>query len=598
MLLNKLRQYHDERMENQPSLYASTPVAWIVEIDSEGRPLSSQPTSRIDDRTARGRRGLDMTAPEVQRSSNILPFPLADTGEYTFGRPRKGRTAKRAVQQHLEYRRRLQECAEHAGEPAVDAVLRFFKRGGASLLDLGDDWDYEQKVTFRVHIGGGAVLPIDLPEVQRFWRLWWEREHTKLLGHCHLCGLRKPLVRILPQKLKGIRGGHTSGTLFITANEGAFESYGLKQSHVAPTCVDCAEAFSRAMNDLLKRPDGHYYAGRDTFIFWTRERVDFNLASLMQDPDPAQLREFLDSPDRGSRVPTVDESSFYAARLSPRAKTPRVVVRDWIDTTVGDVKRNVRQWFDLQRIVGPLGEDPTPYGLIDLAASTVGWKAGRPASDDIAATAHGALLRAALLSESVPDSLSYRAVRRCVAEQGFPLAPRPRQKYEERLRLVGARAALMKLVLLKRESTGTKENYMVALESEHPEPAYQCGRLLAVLEQVQREAMPRVNTTVVDRFFGSASSAPVSAFARLWRGAQPHLATLRKRDNKAAYFALQRRLEEVYDRIGEFPKSLSLEQQALFSLGYYHQRAHDRAEAMSRRAARDGANANDDAAKE
>lgn len=476
-----------------------------------------------------------MAAPEVQRSNNILPFVLADTGEYTFGRPGKSRAVKRADQQHREYKIRLQECAEHAHEPAVDAVVRFFEQGGANLLDLDDDWDYQQKVTFRVHTDGEAVLPINLARVQSFWRSWWEEKHTESRGHCHLCGLAKPLVRILPQKLKGIRDVHSSGTLFITANKDAFESYGLKQSHVAPTCVDCAEALSRAMNDLLKRSDSHYYAGRDTFVFWTRKRIEFNLTSLMENPDPTQLKEFLDAPRRGSQASTVNESSFYAARLSPRMKTPRVVVRDWIDTTVGDVKNSVRRWFGLQRIVGPLGEEPIPYGLVDLAASTVGWKAGRAASDDITAGTHGALLRAALLSEGVPDSLSHRAIRRCIAEQGFPLTPRPRQRYEERLRLLGARAALMKLVLLKRESMGAKENYMVALEPEHPEPAYHCGRLLAVFEEVQREAMPRVNTTVVDRFYGSASTAPVSAFARLWRGVQPHLTTLRKRENKAAF---------------------------------------------------------------
>ena len=52
-------------------------------------------------------------------------------------------------------------------------------------------------------------------------------------------------------------------------------------------------------------------------------------------------------------------------------------------------------------------------------------------------------------------------------------------------------------------------------------------------------------------------------------------------------------------RIGDWPTTLVLRDQALFSLGYYHQRAHDRTEAISRRAARaGGANANDDAAKE
>jgi len=122
---------------------------------------------------------------------------------------------------------------------------------------------------------------------------------------------------------------------------------------------------------------------------------------------------------------------------------------------------------------------------------------------------------------------------------------------------------------------------MVALDNEHPEPAYHCGRLLAVVEQVQRAAQPGVNTTVVDRFYGAASSTPAVVFGALLRDTQPRLAKLDVRRRGG----LQNRLMEVCAQIGGFPKTLSPGQQALFSLGYYHQRAHDRAMAMSRASA-------------
>ena len=63
MLLSKLKEYADER-EQLPPLYASTPVAWIVALDSDGQPFAPQPISRIDPSTTRGKRGLDMGAPE------------------------------------------------------------------------------------------------------------------------------------------------------------------------------------------------------------------------------------------------------------------------------------------------------------------------------------------------------------------------------------------------------------------------------------------------------------------------------------------------------------------------------------------------------
>ena len=67
-------------------------------------------------------------------------------------------------------------------------------------------------------------------------------------------------------------------------------------------------------------------------------------------------------------------------------------------------------------------------------------------------------------------------------------------------------AALIKLALLS-EQGAMEVIGPVSLNPQHPETAYHCGRLLAVLEEAQRAAMPRVTNTIVDRFFGTASSA-------------------------------------------------------------------------------------------
>ena len=121
---------------------------------------------------------------------------------------------------------------------------------------------------------------------------------------------------------------------------------------------------------------------------------------------------------------------------------------------------------------------------------------------------------------------------------------------------------------------------MVQLETAQPSPAYHCGRLLAVLEAAQRAALGNVNATIVDRFYGTASASPASVFGRLLRGAQPHLSKL-ERDRPATYRALQMRLEDVLATIEAFPRTLTLEEQGLFALGYYHQRADDRARARA-----------------
>ena len=127
---------------------------------------------------------------------------------------------------------------------------------------------------------------------------------------------------------------------------------------------------------------------------------------------------------------------------------------------------------------------------------------------------------------------------------------------------------------------------MEDLDTENKSPAYLCGRLLAVLESIQEKAVPGLKATIVDRFFGTASSAPALVFGRLLRGAQPHLGKLRK-ESMGTYFALSKRLEEVLSGLQGFPKTLSLEQQAVFSLGYYHQHAADRAAVIARKESKD-----------
>lgn len=125
---------------------------------------------------------------------------------------------------------------------------------------------------------------------------------------------------------------------------------------------------------------------------------------------------------------------------------------------------------------------------------------------------------------------------------------------------------------------------MVSLNAEEQSPAYRCGRLLAVLEQAQRLAI-RPKATIVDRFYGAASSSPRLVYPNLLKLARAHLSKL-ERDNPGARAAIEARIEEITSGIPSFPATLTLEEQGLFSLGYYHQRAHDRAQAKEARAAR------------
>ncbi|MER3496599.1 MAG: hypothetical protein C4320_07375 [Armatimonadota bacterium] len=113
------------------------------------------------------------------------------------------------------------------------------------------------------------------------------------------------------------------------------------------------------------------------------------------------------------------------------------------------------------------------------------------------------------------------------------------------------------------------------LNPDLQEPAYQCGRLLSVLESIQRVANPGLNATLTDRHYSAAAATPGMIFGVLLKdAASAHLPKLRK-NRPGAYHALDARLQDVLGQINVFPRTLDFEGQGLFSLGYYHQRAFD-----------------------
>ena len=564
-MLAHLRDYAARDGDALPPYYAFTPIAWTVDLHPDGKPVSPRPVCHINSDTKRSERGKDMPAPEVDRTSGTKPLLLADKGDYTFGAVTDPNKQKRATKCHLAYRELLNQCAEATSEPAVTAVQDFYKRGGIDLLDMPDDWDPAHKIVFRVHLDSGdTCTPTELKSVQEFWAECNQPDKT---GQCLVCGETTQIFDRVPFSIKGIPGGQSSGTKLISANDKAFESYGLEASTIAPICPDCAEGSTRGLNKLLADNASNITIGSTKFIFWTAEQTDgFDLAAFLNKPDTDDVRSLLDSVRKGRRPASVNTTAFHAASLT--ASTSRAVVRDWIDTTVARAEQNIGRWFEMQKITHPRDDDPSgghpqPLSVYALASSTV------RKTKDLAPTVPRALVRAAISGTPLPMSLAYQAVRRNRAEQ----------------KVTWQRAALIKLVLASQrppDPTHIKEDSMTALDPDHPDPAYHCGRLLAALDSAQRAAMPGVNATIVDRFYGAASSAPATVFGKLIRGAQPHLAKLAK----PTRVAIERRIGETCEQIGDFPRTLNLEQQALFALGYYHQRSHDIAQAKERKAAK------------
>jgi CRISPR-associated protein Csd1 len=563
MILRRLCEAAPQ-FEFPPFGYQEGPIKWLVSLDSCGRLIGCIPT--VEEGTRKSDRGKRMLFPFTKRTSQVAPQLLADKADYALGLVSPDASNRDKAQSELRHRAFVALLSDFASAtafgPAI-VVLTFLRQGPH---EWPDDMEPGDMVTFEVD----ARLLIDEPEVRGYWAArvaaLEERGHS---GTCLVCGRERAIADPHPLLIKRVPGGQSSGCALVSVNADAFDSYGHKKGlSQAPVCWDCARSYAEVLGALLADPRHHYtIQDRVAWVFWTRKPSSFDPNSILFAPRPEDIRDLLDGVQTGVRQELDDNEAFYALALS--GSGGRVVFRDWLESTVPRVQANLARYFESLAIVDYEGGNAPPIGLYALLGSTLPTKSKDPWKD-LSPNLAAQLVRAVLTNGRIPQTVLDRAVCRARAEQGVT---RPR-------------AALIKLCLLYAANQKEGINLTVDLNRETDDTAYLCGRLFAVLESVQRAAIPGAKQTVTDRYYGAASSAPASVFGSLLRQTQGHLAKLRK-TKEGAYFRLEQTLEEVLGRLSAFPRTLTLADQGLFALGYYQQKASERAsmlEAAARKA--------------
>ena len=110
----------------------------------------------------------------------------------------------------------------------------------------------------------------------------------------------------------------------------------------------------------------------------------------------------------------------------------------------------------------------------------------------------------------------------------------------------------------------------MSLDLDNNNQAYLCGRLMAVYEKIQREAMGAVNTSIVDMFYDTFSSTPNLELRRLDALSRHFI----KKLDKAQQAHYENAIGELMNRLSSkgLPAHFSLDDQSRFAIGYYQQR--------------------------
>lgn len=427
---------------------------------------------------------------------------------------------------------------------------------------------------------GGLDPQLD-EKVQAWWREWRRQDLTRTAGGaarrvsgsssgggamvCLLTGKPGTPLATHP-KIVGLTGvgGLAMGDVVVGFDKPAFGSYGLDQSANAAMGSHAVQKYVDGLNDLIN--DHSYKLANALVVHWFKAAVpveDDPLAFLHGFETEEQteavalsaVRRLLKSIRTGQRA-DLGTNRFYALTISGAAG--RVMVRDWMEGSFEDLAKHIEAWFSDLAIVAREGRsharDPKFMAVCGALVREFG---------DLPGPTVATLWRVAVQGLPIPRALLAQALARFRADVVDKDQPP----------LNHACMGLIKAYFIRRPQGGDS-NMTADLNPDHPEPAYHCGRLLAILGNLQRAALGDVGAGVVQRYYAASSQTPGLMLGRLISNARNHLSKL---DPGLAWW-YEQRMAEVMSKVGDrAPRVLDLEGQGLFALGYYQQLATLRA---------------------
>ena len=563
-ILSALAKAYDRLPNAPPFGYSAQGILYCLVIDHTGRVVGDPVSLASDEKGKPIPRVMNVPYFGGRSGSNPPPYFLWDNSAYVLGKTAKGFDAEKRFSAFKEYHLSILKDAESL---ALKGFVRFLEMWDSSQFQILNfpDQILDRNIVFRLVDEKKFIHEGD--EAKTKWNNFYEPD---VIGEriCLISGEPQQIARLHPPIATF---DNPARIVSFDRDNDSFSSYGHIQAENAPTGVKYAFAYTAVLNNFLSRGSGHrIQIGDASTVFWADASeagiaeeaemmfpVFFDTADKEQETEEKlgtkRIRERLEQIRIGVPLeevePDLGKVQFYVLGLAPNAA--RLSIRFFHSGNFGALTRHYQQFVSDMRIEPP-PRDPYPPLWRYLRETAVLGK-----------------------SENVTPNLAGEWMRSILSGMPYPLALL--SSVLTRIRADGEinalRAGILKALLIRNFKS---KEASVALDLTNKKKGYLLGRLFAVYEHIQTAALgPKVNATIKDKFYGSASAQPRKVFHLLESGSANHLSKIGKQ--KPGYkVVLEKQVGAIMDLMSPgadpFPASLAAEDQALFGLGYYHQR--------------------------
>lgn len=553
------------------------PIHWLIDLNIEGEVIGVTATTARS-RTTPTKAGI--TEQRGKRFSTPANYLLGSPNQHNWSPdfltgpvdeifPRGIDGTNNVPKKRKDFWKLVFECKKALPANITINAVWLFLKSARRLIDLPipqsakDNLDWFRKspnsegetLGFRVH----GIFAWKDPDVQH----WWD---TKIHPAIHA----KQTANFTALGADAFQSGEgritgsspcVFGNIPLVSFGGApFCSYGLGDQ-TARLRLDTAEKSAAALNALRQSDSNSLNLGDETAVFWAvhnNQSIDCGFINLLESDDPLAVKDYLQSAWGG--IPReLNQARFHIAVLL--AGTGRFSVRSWSTEFLGEVDRKLRIYFEAIRLPGNV-----MVNIGAMARCTIP-KTKKSSKTKPTSTTYEALFGSAWRGSRLPIRLLENITTRQSIELSKGFSEKERLEFETRLR---ARTALSKLYFFSNHQITMNETTHAT--DEHP--AYLCGRVLAVLDSIHNEAHEKITaSSPASRYYGSASSTPALVFPRLCKLARIHLDKIKIPATAIRLDHDLTRLVAKFSKDASWPRTLALEDQGRFAIGFYFERS-------------------------